>query len=173
MQITKFPFVALLLLLSVIRAEAQVTYPVNDIANPREGCYAFTNATIVRDLQHPEQNATMVIRQGKIESVGAGAVIPKDAVVIDCKGKWIYPSFIDMYSDYGTQPATRGGPNFGGNSQMISNTKGPYGWNQAIKSENDVSKLFAVNESKAKELRGIGFGVVLTHQMDGISRGTG
>jgi hypothetical protein len=56
---------------------------------------------------------------------------------------------------------------------MLSNTKGAYGWNQAIKSETDISKTFAVNETKAKELRGIGIGTVLTHQMDGISRGTG
>jgi imidazolonepropionase-like amidohydrolase len=56
---------------------------------------------------------------------------------------------------------------------MLSNTKGAYGWNQAIRSETDAAKIFAVNESKAKDLRAIGFGTVLTHQMDGISRGTG
>jgi imidazolonepropionase-like amidohydrolase len=56
---------------------------------------------------------------------------------------------------------------------MISNTKGPYSWNQAIKSEVSHAKLFEVNDAKAKELRKLGFGTVLTHQMDGISRGTG
>ena len=56
---------------------------------------------------------------------------------------------------------------------MVTNTKVAYDWNQAIKSETDVSKIFVVNESRAKELRGIGFGTVNTLQMDGISRGTG
>ncbi len=172
MRLTKFPVVLLVLLLNVLRADAQATFPANDVANPKEGCYAFTNATIVKDAQTTIKDATLVIRQGKVEAAGTGVVIPKDAVVVDCKGKYIYPSFIDIYSDYGTPAVTRGGFNFGGQSQMVSNTKGAYGWNQAIKSEVDVSKIFAVNESKAKELRGIGFGAVNTLQMDGISRGS-
>lgn len=151
---------------------AQSTYPVNDVANPKEGCYAFTNATIIKDAQTTLQNATLVIRKGKIEAVGNNIALPKDAVVIDCKSKYIYPSFIDIFSDYGTQPVQRAGFNFGGQSQMLSNTKGAYGWNQAIKPEVDISKTFAVNESKAKDLRSIGFGTVLSQQMDGIARGT-
>ncbi len=165
-------FVWLALSLVIQQADAQATYPLNDVANPREACYAFTNATIVKDPQTTIQNATLVIRQGKIESVGSGVVIPKDAVVIDCKGKYIYPAFIDMYTDYGMQPATRATPNFGGPTQMVSNTKGAYGWNQAIKTETDALTVFNVNESKAKELRGLGFGAVLSIPMDGISRGT-
>ena len=27
--------------------------------------------------------------------------VPKDAVVINCSGKYIYPSLIDIYTDYG------------------------------------------------------------------------
>ena len=163
------------ILLSPFHLNAQTTYPVNDVANPTEGCYAFINAIIVKDAQATLQNASMVIRKGKIESIGTGIAIPKDAVVVDCKGKYIYPSFIDMYSDYGGQVsrAETGGGGFGRSSQMLSNTKGAYGWNQAIKSETDMSALFNVNDPKAKELRNIGIGTVLTHQMDGISRGTG
>ncbi len=162
------------LLVTSLQLNAQITYPVNDVANPREGCYAFINATIIKDAQTTLQNASMIIRKGKIESIGAAVSVPKDAVVVDCKGKYIYPSFIDVYSDYGTQPVkneTVGG--FGRSTQMLSNTKGAYSWNQAIKSETDISTSFVVNEARAKELRGIGFGTVLTHQMDGISRGTG
>ena len=152
---------------------AQTTFPVNDVANPREACYAFINATIIKDAQTTLQNATMVIRQGKIEMVGTNVQVPKDAVVVDCKGKYIYPSFIDMYSDYGAVPVTSTPFVFGRSSQMFSNTKGAYGWNQAIKSETDIATSFVVNEAKAKELRGIGMGTVLIHQADGISRGTG
>ena len=167
-------FVLIVLILNTSRLNAQVTYPVNDVANHREGCYAFTNATIVTNAQTMLQNATLVIRKGKIEAVGNKVVIPKDAVIVDCKGKYIYPSFIDVYSDYGTEPLQRAGSgSIRGQSQLVSNTKGAYGWNQAIRSESDVSKTFTVNDAKAKELRAIGFGSVLTHQMDGISRGTG
>ena len=174
MKKLQFLSILFMLILTAWQVNAQVTYPVNDVANYREGCYAFTNATIVTNPQTILQNATLVIRKGKIEAVGSKVIVPKNAVVVDCKGKYIYPSFIDIYSNYGTEPSQRsggGGPS--GQSQFTSNTKGAYGWNQAIRSENDVSKTFAVNDAKAKELRGIGFGTVLTHQMDGISRGTG
>ncbi|RPD41072.1 amidohydrolase family protein [Chitinophaga barathri] len=163
-------------LLAGFAANAQQTWPVNGVAEPRESCYAFTHATIVRDAQNTLKDATLVIRDGKITAVGAGAAIPKDAVVIDCKGKFIYPSFVDIYSDYGmpaAQPRTFGGRGGGAAPQMLSNTKGPYGWNQAIKSEVNAVQVFSADESKAKSLREQGFGVVLSHQQDGIARGTG
>jgi len=101
--------------------------------------------------------------------------MPKGAVVIDCSGKYIYPSFIDIYSDYGIPVAerTRNGFDYRAPTQMNSNTKGAYDWNQAIKPETDASKIFAVDDSKAKPLRDLGFGTVLTHEKDGIARGTG
>lgn len=169
----KLPVMALAFVLSATLLQAQVTFPANDVASPKEGCYAFTNATIVKDAQTTLQNATMVIRQGKIEGAGPGIAIPKDAVVIDCKGKFIYPSFIDIFSDYGIAPPQRqqGGGFF--SQQIGSSTKGAFGWNQAIKSETDGSKLFTGDDAKAKTLRDIGFGAALTHQKDGIARGTG
>src|SRR5258708_6284810 len=51
--------------------------------------------------------------------------------------------------------------------------KGPFGWNQAIKSDVDVYKVFNVNDATAKPLRDAGFGSVLTHIKDGVARGTG
>jgi Imidazolonepropionase and related amidohydrolases len=154
---------------------AQVTFPQNDVAHPRSDCYAFTNATIVKDVQTTLQNATLVVRQGRITAVGTSVTIPADAVVIDCKGKYIYPSFIDMYSDYGIPVPQRqaGGFNFNAPAQLTSNQKGAFGWNQAIRSDVEGVKLFNVDDSKAKSLRDIGFGTVLTHQKDGIARGTG
>lgn len=151
---------------------AQQTYPANDIANPRSGYYAFTNATIVKDAKTTLTNATLLVKQGKIEAVGANLPIPKEAVIINCQGKFLYPSFIDAYSDYGFDAAQGGGSTYRSPSQMISKTQGPYSWNQALKSELSHAKLFNVDDSKAKDLRKIGFGSVAAHQMDGISRGT-
>jgi len=156
--------------------QAQETFPVNGVADRREHCYAFTNATIVKDAQNKITNATMVIRDGRIVAIGTGVAIPKDAVVINCKDKYIYPSFIDMYTDYGIAAPQRqggGGFGFGQASQIVSNTKGAYGWNQALKPEADASKVFAVDDAKAKPLRDIGFGTVLSFVKDGIARGTG
>ena len=156
-------------------AESQVTNPVNGVADVRNTTYAFTNAIIVKDAQTTFTNATLVIKNEKIIAIGNNIAIPADAVVTDCKGKYIYPSFIDIYSDYGMAvPArTAGNFNFFAQAQLTSNTKGAFGWNQAIKSEVNAATLFNADEVKAKSLRENGFGIVLTHQKDGIARGTG
>ncbi|GGH82374.1 imidazolonepropionase-like amidohydrolase [Filimonas zeae] len=158
-----------------LHLSAQETFPVNGVADKREGCYAFTHATIVKDGQTTLQDATLVIRKGKIVSAAANAAIPRDAVVIDCKGKYIYPSFIDIYSDYGvgSPQRERTGFDFRAPAQLTSNQKGAYGWNQAIRTDVDAGKVFSVDNAKAKSLREAGFGTVLSHQKDGIARGTG
>jgi len=158
-----------------LQAAAQPTFPVNGVANPETHSYAFTNATIVKDGQVTLTNATLVIKDGKIVAAGNNITIPKEAVVLDCKGKYIYPSFIDIYSDYGiAEPAReRGGFNFGGPAQITSNQKGAFGWNQSIRSDVEAGKLFVADDAKAKPLREAGFGTVLCHQKDGIARGTG
>jgi imidazolonepropionase-like amidohydrolase len=161
---------------------SQQTFPENGVADNREGCYAFTNATIVKDGQTTISNATLVIRKGKIIAVGTGVAIPKDAITIDCSGKFIYPSFIDIYADYGmpAQQATTGFGGFGGGNftpgqqpQLDAGTKGAYGWNDAIKSTTDAYKVFTADDARAKPLREAGFGTVLCHVKDGIARGTG
>lgn len=166
-----------LLLLSfffITYLSAQETYPINGTSDNRIEVYAFTNATIIQNAQSTLQNASLVIKQGKI--VGINIPIPKEAVVIDCKGKFIYPSFIDLFSGYGIDITKKEGPSmfFGARQQQfISNKEGAYGWNQAIKPEVNTYQNFQINEAKAKELRAIGFGTVVTHTQDGITRGTG
>lgn len=173
----KFKPASLLLLfgLQLSVAVSQETYPVNGVADKRTGVYAFTNATIFKDAQTSVASATLLIKEGKIVAAGTSVNIPADATVIDCKGKYIYPSFIDIYSDYGIPVPQRqgGGGGFNQPAQLTSNTKGAYGWNQAIRSDVDAVNIFTADGSKAKSLRESGFGVVLTHQKDGIARGTG
>lgn len=161
----------LLLCLFSFHAKAQQSFPVNGVVDIRNDFFAFTNATIVKDANTTLQNATLVIRQGKIIQVGTNITPPKDAVVIDCKGKFIYPSFIDLFSDYG-MPATQRSPR-SGSFQNLSNTKGAYGWNQAIRPETNAADIFTANDDKAEAMRKIGFGAVVSHEQDGIARGTG
>jgi imidazolonepropionase-like amidohydrolase len=160
-------------LLPAVYTHAQVTFPVNGVVNPREGCFAFTQATLVKDAHTTLQNATLVIRDGRIVSAGTGVSIPKDAVVVDCNGKYLYPSFVDIFSHYGLPPIKSANSGWGAPPQLNSNTKGATGWNQAIKSEVNAAQLFAVDDAKAQSLRESGFGTVLTHQSDGVARGTG
>ncbi|XWW46168.1 amidohydrolase family protein [Fibrella sp. USSR17] len=170
----------LLLLLAVGLAQsglAQITIPQNGVHDNRPNLYAFTNATIVVDPQTTLQNATLVVRNGRIEAVGTTVTIPAGAVVANLAGRRIYPGLIDLDSDYGMPEVVRGAPGqgrgFGGAPQLETNKKGPYYWNQAIQPENDASQLFKAAGPKADELRKLGFGAVLTHNHDGIARGSG
>lgn len=156
---------------SLIRTFAQETFPVNGVFDDRDRLYAFTNATIVVDYQTTISKGTLLIRKGMIEAVSENVTVPKDAVVMDMNGKFIYPSLIDIYSDYGMQQFKKEWGD--GYPQFLSKKKGAYSWNQAIKSEFNANEFFAMDSSKSKGLRAIGFGSVLSHQKDGIARGSG
>ena len=164
-------FLPILILNSKI-SSAQQTFPVNGVHDEREGYYAFINATIAVDYKTLLSNATLLIHDGKIVAVGNAVTIPAGVTEIDCKGKFIYPSFIDLFSNYGivkteTQNNNQQGP------QFISNKSGAYNWNQAIMPEVNGVDFFHGDEKQAENLRSLGFGAVLTHRMDGIMRGTG
>lgn len=160
-------------LLSGWAVSAQETFPRNDVKDSRAGLYAFTNATIVVDPQTTIQNATLLIRGSKIEQVGANISVPKGYTTIDLKGKYIYPSLIDMFTSYGLPDVERTrGRGFGGSEQIESSTKGAYNANQAIRSHYNAADEFTVNAKTADELRKLGFGAVLTSKPDGLARGT-
>lgn len=152
--------------------QAQVTFPTNGAPNPSHICYAFTNCSLHVDHETTIANATLLIKDGLVVEAGEKVTIPAEAVSVDLKGKHVYPSFIDLYSDYGMPEVKPGGRNWGA-PQMESNVKGAYGWNQAIRSDAEANKLFTVNDAKADELRRLGFGLVLSSQKDGIVRGSG
>ncbi len=153
---------------------AQETFPRNDVKDVRTGQYAFTNATIIVDPQTTLQNATLLIKNGKIEQVGNSITIPKGYTSIDLKGKYIYPSLIDAFTSYGLPEVERGraGGGFTGAEQMATKTKGAYNANQAIRSHYNAADEFSRNDKTADEFRKAGFGAVVTVKQDGLARGT-
>jgi imidazolonepropionase-like amidohydrolase len=65
------------------------------------GTYAIRNAHIVT-VSGPEiDDGTIVIRDGKIEAVGAGVSVPSGAQTIDARGLWVYPGMIDAATSMG------------------------------------------------------------------------
>jgi imidazolonepropionase-like amidohydrolase len=154
---------------------AQETFPVNGSWDIRSGQYAFTNATIVVNANQTINNGTLVIKDGYIESVGAGTSVPKGYVAIDLKGKFIYPGLVDAFTTYGIPEVPRQAGGFGGFNRVsvpVSTKPGPYGWNDAIRPDVQARKLFHVNTTRADELKRNGFGAVQTLVQDGIARGT-
>lgn len=152
---------------------AQQSYPVNGTFDNRPGLFAFTNANIVVNANKTISNGTLLVKGQTIEAVGTGTTVPKGYVVIDLKGKYIYPSLIDAFSSYGvTEPARPTGGFGGRQSIFVSTKKGAYNWNEAIRPETEVRAIFGNDDKKAEELRKIGFGSVNVVNRDGIVRGT-
>ena len=160
-------------LLSPLIFSQTQTFPRNGVQDERLDLYAFTNATIFTDAITTIEAATLIIRGSVIESVGKGILIPMGATIVDLKGKRIYPSFVESYSNYGQpEPIRQGAVGLRGDPQPESKKKGAYNWNQSINPEVDADKVFTVNNGLAEDLRKVGFGSAITHTQDGIVRGT-
>ena len=65
---------------------------------------ALVGATIFTGTGQKIDNATVLLRDGKIESVGGNISVPADYQRVDAKGKWITPGIIDAHSHLGVYP---------------------------------------------------------------------
>lgn len=157
-------------LLFAVCCFSQETFQANGAPDKRHIFYAFTNVKLFIDYQTVVEKATLLIKDGIIVDTGDKVVIPKGTVVYDLKGKNIYPSLVDIYTTYGMPEVKKAEISRG--PQMESNTKGAYGWNQAIKPETEAVKLFSGDKKWAEEMRKLGFGAVMSFKKDGIARGS-
>lgn len=149
---------------------AQETFPVNGPHSLNENYYCLYNGVIHMDADRTLDKGTIIIRKGKIESVNGSPNVPQGAVGIDLKGKHVYASFIDTYSDYGFKEEKR---QPGGDGPQYETSKGTATyWNEAVHPEASFAALFEPDAKTAAALRAIGFGTVLSHRQDGIVRGT-
>ena len=150
---------------------AQTTFPSNGAPSRSHNIHAFIHATLYSDYETVIKNAVLLVKDGKVLNVGENLTVPGEAIIHDLKGKFIFPSFIDIFSDYGI-PETRQ-ERRGPGPQMESSVKGAYGWNQAIRSEVESYKVFKHNLPVAEQLKKAGFGTLVTSGKDGIVRGSG
>ena len=163
------PRVILILLLSISFSFGQDYFIVNDGVKTKEHQYeAFTNGKI-----HAKSgiidNGTLLIKDGKVISVGTNVSIPENTIIHNLNGSYIYPSFVELNSSFGIKKTSRSG--FSRSSQYEPSRAGYY-WNDHILSDYNSLNDFKYNKGDAKQLRDIGFGVVNTHNPDGVHRGT-
>ncbi|MBI4410000.1 MAG: amidohydrolase [Gemmatimonadetes bacterium] len=80
------------------------------------------NATILTAVGPRLENASILLRDGKIVAVGQDVTAPADAVVIDAAGKWVTPGVIDTHSHLGVYAAPGGAALSDGNEATEPNT---------------------------------------------------
>ncbi|MDM9632045.1 amidohydrolase family protein [Robiginitalea aurantiaca] len=151
---------------------AQKYFPKNDGVKASNSNYtALTNARIYVSPTEVIDKGTLLIHDGKVVSVGKRVDVPANSMVLDLEGKSVYPSFIDIFSSFGVEQAKRN-PSGGRSAQYGPSREGFY-WNDHIMPENNAVSKYKFDTKEAKDLRGLGFGVVNSHIQDGIVRGTG
>jgi imidazolonepropionase-like amidohydrolase len=75
---------------------------------PPRGTFAIRNARIVTVSGPDIENGTLVIRDGKIEAVGANVSVPAGAQTIDGSGLSVYPGMIDAGTNMGLVEVPQG-----------------------------------------------------------------
>ncbi len=140
--------------------------PENGRAESQAPAYVLKNATIYVSPDEVLSKGTIVIKGDQIIELGSGPLVktPKDAVEIDCSGKVILPSFIDLYSEMG-MPETE--------QPKDPIRQGAVHWNYSIHPEVNASQTYVFNQKEADELIAKGFGFAVTHADNGIAQGTG
>jgi imidazolonepropionase-like amidohydrolase len=81
--------------LSAVAAAAIVSSPV------AAQTVAITGAKVYPVSSAPIENATVLMRDGKIVAVGANVTIPADAQRIDAAGKWVTPGLVNAATQIG------------------------------------------------------------------------
>jgi imidazolonepropionase-like amidohydrolase len=62
---------------------------------------AVVGGYVVPVASEPVEGGTVLIRDGRIEAVGAGVAVPDDATVIDATGRWVLPGFVEAHGHVG------------------------------------------------------------------------
>ena len=161
-------FLPLLLCLFVSPLWSQ-QIPINGVADNTHSIYAFTNCHLVISSELEVENGTLLIQDGLILSSGLGITIPENAIVYNLQGKYIYPSFIELRSDYGLPPVAKRKST--PRPEFVSPNNGTTHWNDAIHPQLSAFEQFQPDSKKAAELYSLGFGVVLSYPFNGIMRG--
>ena len=101
-------FILILLLSFPFLSFSQEGFPLNGVEDNRKNYYAFTNAKIFVDYKNVIESGTLIIKNGKIISVGKDIDIPDGVRTFDLYGSYVYPSFVDLYTDYAIVKNKRG-----------------------------------------------------------------
>jgi len=150
---------------------AQSTFPEDGISNKKSVYYLFTN-TIVHSEPGKADTAAVLFGKGQILAVGDSAEmeISDNTVIRDLSGYHLYPSFIELNTDYGIEPLEKRKNKPGPEYERKDNRA--HSWNEAIHPEIQAVNRFSPGDKEAEKRRKMGFGYGMSQLKDGIARGS-
>ena len=151
---------SLLLAVGASAQQASRTQPVEGMRDNGTGYHALVGARAVTSPGQTIDDATIVIRNGLIQSVERGGTPPAGARVWDLSGHTVYPGFIDAHADLGMDDVPPGGD------------VGPTHWNPQVRAWFSTTAHLQDDENLRRALRSQGFGTALVVPKQGIFRGT-
>lgn len=167
------------------------TAPVEGLRDATPRVHALVGGRVVTAPGQVVENATIVVRDGLIEAMGAGLTPPADARVWDVKGRVIYAGFIESDSSIFLPAAWRSGG--GRRPESVEGTPplaapaapgavpgvtlaadpaaGAKAWNPRVTPERLAHRALVTDEAGAAALRRLGFAVAHVVPARGIFRG--
>ena len=130
--------------------------PIEDLHINPPRVWTLTNANIHTNPGDFIKNGSIIIREGKIESVGRYIKPPKDSYEIDLKGAHVYAGFIESWLVTESLEQT---------SSIRSH------WDGKIRTEYRSTDNFTIQDDDLKELRQLGFTTAHLTPSEGIFRG--
>lgn len=173
-----------------LTARAQTSSaPPDDLREAPSRVHALTGARVVTAPGKILENGTIVIRDGLIESVAAGAPAPADARVWDLKGRTIYAGFIESDSSAGLPEEYRPLPPLAQRNSLTpirrpgrrapappvkqpAEPGGGASWNPHVTPQRSAGELLVTDEKSAEKLRALGFTTAVVPPGRGIFRGS-
>jgi imidazolonepropionase-like amidohydrolase len=140
--------------------QAARTEPVDGLRENLVRFHALTGARVVVAPGRTLDDATVVIRDGIVESVEAGAAPPAGARVWDLTGHTVYPGFIDAHADLGMDDPPDEGD------------IGPTHWNPQVRAYFSTASDLQDDADRRSALRSLGFGAALAVPRLGVFRGS-
>lgn len=149
------------------------------------GLLAIQDARIVTVSGAVIEKGTVVVRNGIIAEVGAGAAVPKGAWIVDGKGLTVYPGLIDALSTWGIPEAAaaapaatgRGGATPPAVAPGATQTAAPRSWGPQDRpgttSWVKAADLVKPTDRRIETARGAGFTTAVTYPKQGLVAGHG
>ncbi|PHR87799.1 MAG: hypothetical protein COA78_36930, partial [Blastopirellula sp.] len=113
------------------------------------------NVHLVISADREIDSATLLVEDGRIAEIGKKIAVPDGAKVIDLKGSYVYPAFIDAMVE------------FDANTETYSAGH----WNRSVTPQKQMNRLIKLDATKLESLRKSGIGLVLAAPKNGIIKG--